>query len=179
LITEIDVRGMLSRTGLPHGDLITRPTGRAVRSSIEAELGDGGADGDGAVTDVVVLNFTDIRLMDCSCADEVLARLVLASPRVFLVRGLAEHHVDPVEQVLERQQLALVVEQDGALALLGPVAERARAAFRRLAERGAAKADELAAELAWPLEEVAAALDDLAGRRLILSVQGRYQTPHV
>jgi len=171
LITEIDVRGVLSRTGLPHRDLITRPTGRAVRSSIEAELGDA------AGADVVVLDFSDIRLLDCSCADEVLARLVIDSPRVILVRGLADHHVDPVEQVLERQQVALVVEHDGTLSLLGPVAERARAAFRRLAERGAAKADELAAELAWPLEEVAAALDDLAGRRLILSVQGRYQTP--
>jgi hypothetical protein len=172
LITEIDVRGVLTRTGRPHSDLITRPTGRAVRSGIEAELGESGAP-------VVVLDFSAIRLMDCSCADEVLARLVQDSPRVFLVRGLAEHHVDPVEQVLERQQIVVIVEHGGVLSLLGPVAERTRAAFLGLAARGAAAADELAAELAWPLEDVAAALDELAGRRLILSAQGRYQTPHL
>lgn len=173
MITEIDVRGILTRTGRPHSDLITRPTGRAVRSGIEAELGANGAG------EVVILNFTDIRLIDCSCADEVLARLVQESPRVFLVRGLADHHREAFEQVLGRARLAVVVEQDGSLTLLGAVAERARELFVRLARRGAAAADELAAELAWPVEEAAAALDDLAGRRLILSVQGRYQTPAV
>jgi hypothetical protein len=97
---------------------------------------------------------------------------------VYLVRGLAEHHVDPVEQVLERQQIAVVAEQDGSLQLLGPVSERTRAAFAWLAASGAADAGQLAADLSWSLEDAAAALDDLAGRRLILSVQGRYQTPN-
>lgn len=172
MTTQIDVRGILSRTGLTNNDLITRPTGRAVRYGIEAEL-DAASASDG----VVVLDFSAIRLIDCSCADEVLARLVQGTPRVYLVRGLAEHHVDPVAQVLERQQIAVVAEQDGSLQLLGPVSERTRAAFTWLAASGAADAGQLAADLSWSLEDAAAALDDLAGRRLILSVQGRYQTP--
>ena len=170
--TEIDMRGMLARVG-QHSDLITRPTGRAVRTSIEAALGSPEA------ADVVVLDFSDIRLMDHSCADEILARLVAATPCVLLVRGLADHHVDPVEQVLERQHLALLVEHDGTLVLLGTVAEAARAAFARLAATGAAGADELARDLAWPIEDVAAALDELAGRRLIINAHGRYHTPTI
>lgn len=173
--TQIDVRDILSRTGLPNNDLITRPTGRAVRYGIEAALDAAAAPGD----DVVILDFSAIRLMDCSCADEVLARLLQGTPRVYLVRGLAEHHVDPVEQVLERYQVAVVAEQDGGLLLLGPVSDRTRAAFAWLAASGDADADQLAADLAWPREEAAAALDDLAGRRLILSAQGRYQIPNV
>lgn len=169
----IDVRDVLSRTGRPHSDLITRPTGRDVRTGIEAELlGVSGGD-------VVILDFSAIRLMDCSCADEVLARLVLDSPRVVVARGLADHHVELVAQVLERQHIALVVEQGGALDLMGPVEDRARAAFQQLAACGAAAPADLAGNLAWPVEDAAAALDDLAGRRLILSVQGRYQTPTV
>lgn len=171
MTTEIDVRGMLSRTGQLNSDLITRPTGRAVRSSIEAELGRTPA------TDVVVLDFSAIRLMDHSCADEIIAQLVQIAPCVLLVRGLAEHNVDPVEQVLERQQLALVVEQDGTLVLLGTVADLARAAFARLAARGGAAAEELAADLSWPLDEVSAALDELAGRRLIIRTADRYHPP--
>ena len=171
--TEIDVRGMLARTGMPHSDLITRPTGRAVRSSIEAELA--GAQG----ADVVILDFSAIRLIDFSCADEILARLVQLAPCVVVMRGLAEHHVDPVLQVLERQHLAVVIEAGDGLELLGSVEPPTRAAFDCLAgRRGAAAAPEdLAAELAMPADEVAAALDELAGRRLILGAAGRYHTP--
>lgn len=171
MITLIDVRSVLSGSGRPQSDLITRPTGRRVRDGIVAALAAAGAD-------VVVLDFSHIRLMDCSCADEVLAKLVIDTPGpVFVVRGLADHHVVPVAQVLERHQVALVIEQDGGVDLLGPVAERDRSAFQQLATCGVAAPDELAAGLSWPVEDAAAVLDDLAGRRLILSAQGRYRAP--
>ena len=180
MITEIDVSGVLSRTVCEfHNDLVTRPTGRAVRTSIEAELS--GVRG----VNVVVLDFSSVRLIDCSCADEIVAKLVAGSlepgspagETFFLIRGLAEHHVEQIDEVLQRQQLALVAVLDGALRLLGRVTDGARAAFERLVLLGSAAAEELASELAWSADETRAVLDELASRRLVVREAGRYLPP--
>jgi hypothetical protein len=178
VITEIDVRGVLARcVSDVQRDLVTRPTGRAVRTSIETEL----ASLSGRT--VVVLDFSQVRIIDCSCADEIVAKLVQASlaadapDAFFLLRGLDDDQIDDVEAVLSHQQLALVTEAGGTLRLIGAVRDTARELFARLVARGGALAEELAAELDWPLEEVREALDELAMRHLILRDAGRYRTP--
>ncbi len=179
MITQIDVRGVLTRVVAEgHNDLVTRPTGRAVRSSIETEL----AQLTGLA--VVVLDFSAVRIIDCSCADEIVAKLLLASlaadaamPAIFLIRGLTDDQIDDIGEVLRRQQLALVAESSGVLRLLGDVADRSRQAFERLAARGRAAAEDLAADLSWPLEDVRTALEELAGRRLVLRESGHYRAP--
>lgn len=177
MTTEIDVRAVLSRSVCEfHSDLVTRPTGRAVRTSIEAELERFPG------TNVAVLDFASVRVIDCSCADEVVAKLLRASltpsspasDTFFLIRGLSDAHAELLEGVLVRHELALVAEKGGALGLLGWVAEGARAAFDRLASRGSAAAEELAADLAWPLDQARAVLDELAGRRLVMRAAERY-----
>ncbi len=182
MITQIDVRSVLARLGSDRRDLVTRPTGRAVRSSIEEELA---VLAEAAGYAVVVLDFTDVRLMDLSCADEIVAKLLQgqvgrAAPAhvCFLVRGLDEHQIDVVGHVLQRQQLALVAESRGALRLIGEVADPWRIAFERLAQRGRAAAEELAADLAWPLDDVRSALDQLALRSLVLEESGQYLPPY-
>jgi hypothetical protein len=178
VITQIDVREKLGQLG--HGrDLVTRPTGRAVRGSIELEL----ARLTGRT--IVVLDFTAVRIIDCSCADEIVAKLVQASlaaqaplDAFFLIRGLDDHQIDDVEEVLSAQRLALVAEVDGHLRLVGAVADNARRAFTLLADRGAAAAEELADAFAWPLDSARAVLEELAGRRLVLhDAAGLYQPP--
>ncbi len=181
MITQIDVRSVLARLDPDRKDLVTRPTGRAVRSSIEVELA---ALAEAAGLAIVVLDFNGVRLMDLSCADEIVAKLlqgwVCPSARAqvcFLVRGLDDHQIDDIEHVLRPQQLALVAESQGSLRLIGEVAEPWRVAFARLAERGRAAAEELAADLAWPLDEVRSALDQLALRRLVVEESGQYLPP--
>jgi hypothetical protein len=181
VITQIDVRGVLARVGPDwpdRRDLVTRPTGRAVRSSIETELAmlSGRA--------VVVLDFSEVRILDCSCADEIVAKLVLASlvgesslDAFFMIRGLNDHQMEDVEAVLRRQQLVLVAEIGGALRLIGEVADDARLTFELLAVRGMAAAEELAAELARPLDAVRATLDELYLRRVLLCDSGCYRPP--
>ena len=178
MITQIDVSGVLARIGPDRRDLVTRPTGRAVRTSIEMELSQL------ADVAVVVLDFTDVRLMDLSCADEVVAKLLHAwvgpgapSSVCFLVRG-HEHHIEYVEEVLRRQRLALVAETQGAFRLIGEVADQCRLTFECLAARGRAAAEDLAADLAWPLEQVQAALAELETRRCIVEDAGHYLPPH-
>lgn len=181
MITQIDVRSVLARLGPDRKDLVTRHTGRAVRSSIELELA---ALAEAAGFAVVVLDFNGVRLMDLSCADEIVAKLIQAwvgpdAPRhaCFLVRGLDDHQIEDVEHVLRNQQLALVAETKGSLQLIGEVADPWRVAFARLAERGRAAAEELAADLAWPVDEVRSALSQLADRCLVLEDSGQYHPP--
>jgi hypothetical protein len=177
VIRQIDVRTMLARA-LPsvQPDLVTRPTGRAVRTSIESELA--------ALTGrtVVVLDFTDVRIIDCSCADEIVAQLVADSLAVeaardafFLIRGLTDDQLDDIDEVLRRRDLALVAETSGRIRLIGAVAEETQVAFERLAERGGAAPEELAADLAWPLEAVQGTLAELTGRRLVLREAEHYR----
>ena len=111
MITQIDVRDVALRLGHGKPDLVTRPTGRAVRSSIESALGAlaGGT--------VVVLDFTDVRIIDCSCADEIVAKLVEASigAAVFLLKGLHDDQIADIEHVLRPRHLALTAEGSGML----------------------------------------------------------------
>jgi hypothetical protein len=177
VISEIDVKTVLSRSVCEfHSDLVTRSTGRAVRGGIEALLEE-----HPDVT-VVVLDFSAVRVLDWSCTDEVVAQLLLrhggvdaTRPAYFLVRGLDETHAEQIDDVLRRHGLALVAaERSGAVRLLGRVTDLMRAAWERLARRGPSAAEELATELAWSLADTRAALDELAGRRLVIRADERY-----
>ncbi len=177
MIAEIDVRAVLSKSVCEfHSDLVTRSTGRAVRSGIEAHLEE-----HPDVT-VVVLDFSSVRVLDCSCADEVIAQLLLRHapggvprPTYFLVRGLDETHADQIDDVLRRHGLALVAEErGGATRLLGAFTELMRTAWESLAARGSAAVEELASELAWSPDDARRALDELAGRGLVMRAHERY-----
>jgi len=95
-------------------NLVTRPTGRAVRKAIESRLTDSG------VVSVSLLDFTGIRVLDFSCADEVVAKLLLRHlgpdrPRdaFFLFRAVGDLHRHALEEVLHRHKLAAVCDVEG------------------------------------------------------------------
>ena len=97
-----------------YSHLVTRPTGRALRLGIESQIGE--------IGDVClsVLDFTQVLVLDYSCADEAVAKLIQryqAADRpadaYFVARGLGEQHRDPIEEVLLRHHLALVVRAGG------------------------------------------------------------------
>ena len=179
MIAEIDVRAVLSRSMCEfHSDLVTRATGRAVRSGIEAHLQE-----HPDVT-VVVLDFSEVRVLDCSCADEVVAQLLMRTAGgrdrtvYFVVRGLAEAHADQIDDVLRRHGLALVGEErGGGTRLLGFVTDLMRAVWEQVVRAGSARPEDLAAELAWPVDEMHRALAQLAERRLVIPAADRHYLP--
>ncbi len=138
MITHIDLQAVLRMSlAAPYADLVTRPTGRAVRASIEEAL-----DADAAVA---LLDFTGVGLIDFSCADEIVAKLSRDRVRVLLVRGLTEGHREALEPVLEAAGLAILCEQaDGTLDAVGRQASAAslleELLTRRVATRTAAGA---------------------------------------
>ena len=149
----------------PYRNLVTRPTGAAVRGRIEQALACSGC-----LT--ALLDFSDIELLDLSCADEVVAKLLLADapPARFLVlRGLREDQHEAIEHVLTHHRLAVAAlpHGEGEPRLLGWVTSDARAAFACVCDRGPMSGAELSRALDWSVPRAEAALGALAVHRLV------------
>ncbi|MDB4871085.1 MAG: hypothetical protein JWL97_2089 [Gemmatimonadales bacterium] len=163
-----------------YSNLVTRPTGAAVRCEIEQELD---RIGDRALT---VIDFSHVGLLDFSCADEIVAKLLLQyvsldAPRrevYFLFRGISESHMDAIEAVLERHRLALVTQHaDGASRLVGIVDVDERRAWEIISHLGAgvsADVAEVADATGLSREHAERMLNILWRRRLVIRHDNGY-----
>jgi hypothetical protein len=178
MMNHIDLGSVLQQTltAKLYSNLVTRPTGAAVRTQIDVILADAHSD-NRALT---VLDFSHVTMIDFSCADEIIAKLLLshrAHPTIesYLVfRGMTEVHWEAVETVLEKRGLALVVERDEGVDLVGVLAELERRTWQAMKRRGRAHAGELASELGEPEDVVGSALEGLWNRRLIMRLGDVY-----
>ena len=178
-MTRIDVGSVLRHSAnVPYADLVTRPTGAAVRRCIERELA---SMHDG---DVATLDFTHIGMMDYSCADEVVAKLILTfdSPDArsgsVVFHGITDAHLEAIEVVLHHHGLALVVQfADGGTRLVGAVSHDEREAWDMVLARGTVAADEVAMVVGGDLAASARVLDALVRRRLLRHDGGAYCPP--
>lgn len=136
---RIDVGGLARRSVASlYAHLVTRPTGRAVRLAIESQLAEAGE------PSISLVDFSQVTILDFSCADEVVARLLrrylaVDRPRdaFFVFRGIQEWHQEPIQVVLERQSLAAVTQTaDGGLLLLGTVTDAETRAWRAVEDAG-------------------------------------------
>lgn len=175
MIHHIDVSTVLRRTvcGL-YSNLVTRSTGAAVRTEIEQLLREINA------RTITIIDFSNVGLLDLSCADEIVAKLLLqyTAPATdagregyFLFRGVQDHHLDAIESVLERHRLALVVEAEtGQPQLVGIVEEAERALWNALCRLGPCEPQELLLETGLDLDTAQALLERLCRRRLAMKV---------
>lgn len=155
-----------------YSNLVTRPTGRALRLGIESQITELRS------ACVSVLDFTQVVVLDYSCADEAVAKLLqrfLSADRpseaYFIARGLGEQHREPIETVLERHRLTLVAEIEGAgFGLLGDADELERAAWDVVEEAGQATGTVIATRLRIAGDAASAALRGLMDRRVVLPV---------
>jgi hypothetical protein len=142
----IDVGEVLQGTVTSlYAHLVTRPTGRAVRMAIEARLQSAGA------RSLSLIDLSEVVILDFSCADEVVARLVEDATRsparetFFVFQGVHEPHRDQIESVLERRGLATVVETEpGLFQLLGTRTSGEERMWREVERRGLVGPEELA-----------------------------------
>ena len=182
MINHIDLTGVLRRTVCDlYSDLVTRPTGAAVRDGIEkqlAELGD---------RSLTVIDFSHVRLLDYSCADEIVAKLLMryapladdAAPpprdAYFVFRGVNESHLDAIGAVLERHGLAIVAEaEDGEVILVGAIPDEERRAFDALCRLGRLNAQDLARAADLAAAEAERVLERLLRRRLAMRLEQSY-----
>ena len=165
----IDVSRLVERSVASlYSHLVTRPTGRAVRMAIETQLVEGSRD-----RALSLIDFSEVRVLDFSCADEVVAKLILRFMKAeggrqafFVFQGVGDQHRDPIEAVLERHDLATVAETGPRrFELLGRRSERAARVWKVLEERERVRAEDVDHVFSDPRDR--AALADLATRRLL------------
>src|SRR5439155_5872281 len=178
LINHIDVSSMLRKSVCElYSNLVTRPTGAAVRCEIEQELD---RIGDRALT---VIDFSHVGLLDFSCADEIVAKLLLQyvstdAPRrevYFVVPGISESHMEAIEAVLERHKLALVTQHaDGGTRLLGIIGLEERRAWEIISQLGAGAVADVAEATGLSRDAAERMLDTLWRRRLLIRYDDGY-----
>jgi hypothetical protein len=165
--------GLLLREAVaaPYRNLVTRPTGAAVRTRIEATLADSNC-----LT--ALLDFSDIELVDLSCADEVVAKLLLTVRTAYFVvlQGLREDHHEAIDHVLTHHRLAVAAVPPGnhVPRLLGWAPADSRAAFSWISEMGPSDVAAVSRGLGWTLARSREALGNLSLHRLIRPVGELY-----
>lgn len=167
---SIDLSAIVRRSVASlYSHLVTRPMGQALRMGIESQIAELGP------FCVSILDFTQVIVLDYSCADEAVAKLVLRYQRDdrpsnawFIARGVSEQHRDPIEEVLLRHNLALAAEvEEEGYTLLGAATDTERDAWYFLQDHGSATPAEAARELRSSEPDITAVLDSLAGRRTL------------
>lgn len=169
-----------------YSNLVTRPTGAAVRTAIEEQVCDK------ARPSLTTIDFSHVNLLDFSCADEIVAKLLLRFvndrdlPGYLTFRGLHDGHIDPIEAVLERHSLALVSWYEGEAELFGHVTEAERHCWEIVRENGPVTAqwvscymlEHFHADSAVSLLEASEQLlDQLVMRRLLVHGPTGYAVP--
>ncbi len=148
--------------------LVTRETGRAARASFARELGSLPAGS------VMTLDFSGVGIIDFSCADECLAKLVTRliageyGEKYLRLTGLGESQRENIHVALERKRLpALLVRPDGSWDCLGTITPHLRETLLLLAERRRMSAREMVGLLELELTASSTRLGSLHRLRLV------------
>jgi len=137
VICDIKMQAVLRESVGEYGDLVTRPTGRAVRERIERTIAAPEAD-----PLIARMDFAGVGCLDYSCADEIVAKLLRDRVRFLLLVGLTDGHREAIEPVLQGHRLAVVIQRDdGTLDAIGEAAAGV-ALLRELVERRMARPTE-------------------------------------
>ena len=170
---SIDV-GLVLRRSVEslYSHLVTRPTGRAVRLAIEEQVAGS------AQTALSLIDLSDVTVMDFSCADEIVAKLLMRfldedrpGDALFVFRGVRQSLQEPIQTVLERQELlAVAQDSDGFCELMGTRTEEEEYVWTVLEGRGRI----LAAEVSevFPGSHHRDALETLVLRRVAFVPRG-------
>jgi hypothetical protein len=158
----------------PYRDLVTRPTGAAVRGRVEDAMAE-------ARCLTALLDFSAVGLLDFSCADEVVAKLLQrsqsAGDRYVLLVGLSEDQSEAIDHVLNHHgMMCAVISSAGETpVLLGDCSHEVRAAFRHIHETGPCTALTLSDDLGWTYAQAASSLRQLAYQRLVQEDRETYR----
>jgi hypothetical protein len=170
---SIDVGVVLRRSVQSlYSHLVTRPTGRAVRLAIEEQVAGNSR------TALSLIDLSDVTVMDFSCADEIVAKLLMRfleedrpGDALFVFRGVRQSLQEPIQTVLERQELLAVSQgSDGLCELMGTRTEEEEYVWTVLEGRGRIVAGEVSE--VFPGSHHRDALEELVLRRVAFVPRG-------
>ncbi len=150
-------------------DLVTRYSGQVIRERIEKDIV---KEKDG---EVIALDFSRIGIIDYSCADEIVAKLISRlmsneyGNRFIILKGLDETQKENIEVALERKALSCIaILRDGRQIVIGELNNYLRETFDFIKEREGITAKELSKKLRLELNTAATRLLNLYKKRLIM-----------
>jgi hypothetical protein len=151
-------------------DLVTRQSGQVIRERIERDIA---KEKDG---DIIALDFSKIGIIDYSCADEIVAKLIsrLVSgeyrDKYIVLTGLNENQKENIEVALERKDLAVMAEirsqKTEVKVLLGSLNNYLLETLNLILHKGRITAGELSEELKLPANTSGTRLLNLYKKRL-------------
>jgi hypothetical protein len=179
MMNHIDLSSVLRQTLACdlYSNLVTRPTGAAVRGQIEEMLSDSGPRA------LTVIDFSHVSMIDLSCADEVVAKLLLrygaetsSKEAYFLFRGVTEDHHDAIEAVLERHELVAALEEADGVRLVGTLSEDERHTWDAVCSLGGDGGDptEVALRMHCEVHAAEQLLETLCRRRVMMRIDDRF-----
>ena len=149
-------------------DLVTRPSGQVIRTRIEGDI-ESEKDGE-----VIALDFSKIGIIDYSCADEIVAKLISRllsgeyGEKYIVLTGLNENQKENIEVALEKKDLAIIVQmKNGKKILLGNLNNYLKETLNFILKKGKITASDLSEYLKLPANTSGTRLLNLHKKRLV------------
>ena len=149
-------------------NLVTRQSGQAIRERIERDMEREKAG------EVVTLDFSKIGVIDYSCADEIVAKLISRllgdeyGDRYIVLTGLNENQRENIEVALERKDLAALARmRDGSRVLIGRLNNYLQKTLDLVLKKGKLSSGELSHMLKLPPNTSGTRLLNLHKKRLV------------
>ncbi|MEW6162581.1 MAG: DUF4325 domain-containing protein [Nitrospirota bacterium] len=153
-------------------DLVTRPSGQVIRERIERDITkeDNGA--------IVALDFSKIGIIDYSCADEVVAKLISRllggeyGDKYIILTGLNENQKENIEVALERKELAVMAQMNnGKKIFIGNLNNYLKETLNFILKKGKITASDLSESLKLPANTSGTRLLNLYKKRLVKRIE--------
>ncbi len=149
-------------------DLVTRPSGQVIRERIERDIA---KEKNG---EVINLDFSKIEIIDYSCADEIVAKLISRllsgeyGDKYIVLTGLNENQKENIEVALERKELAVMVQmKDNEKILLGTLNNYLKETLNLILKKSKITASDLSKSLKLPANTSGTRLLNLHKKRLV------------
>ena len=146
-------------------NLVTRETGRIIRERLEREL---------EKAEVVYLDFSKIGIIDYSCADEIIAKLVSRllsgeyGDKYIVLAGINENQKENIAVALERKDLAVMAQmRNGNKFLIGSLNNYLQKTLELILKKGKITAGELSDIFKLPANTSGTRLLNLHKKKLV------------
>lgn len=153
-------------------DLVTRHSGQNIRNRIERDI-EKEKDGE-----VIALDFSNIGIIDYSCADEIIAKLISRllggeyGEKYIILTGLNENQKENIEVALERKELAVPARmEDGRQILIGSLNNYLRETLDFIMKKGKITAKDLSDALKLGMNTSGTRLLNLHKKKLVKRIE--------
>jgi hypothetical protein len=153
-------------------DLVTRQSGQLIRDRIEREIEKE------RNAEVIALDFSNIGIIDFSCADEVVAKLVSRllsgeyGDKYIVLTGINENQKENIEVALERKYLAVIAHiKNGEKLLIGSLNNYLKETLDKVQAKDTITARELSDTLKLEMNTSGTRLLNLHKKRLVKRIE--------